>query len=106
MPGKLILFNVTMREQYHLNNKIAYKSVMYNTIQESDLDLVQIMIVYLPVDRMVLRKVKFAPILSRSGKNLTISSISGKALASFSRSKRNESKLKLSYVYRSGLLHQ
>lgn len=42
-----------------------------------------------PEDRRLLRKVKFSPILSKSGSSLAISSISGRALASLSVDKRD-----------------
>lgn len=55
-------------------------------------------IVYSPEDRRLLRKVKFSPILSKSGRSLAISSISGRALANLSAQEiknKNMKKVKL-----------
>lgn len=47
---------------------------------------------YSPEERRLLRKLKFSPILSRSGSSLAISSISGRALASLSVNTRDNGK--------------
>lgn len=78
---------VCVRKPFSTNTKIQG----HNDIQAMNISKIIRQLggfVYSPEDRRLLRKVKFSPILSKSGSSLAISSISGRALASLSAHKR------------------